>query len=136
MLLERLIDEIARGKFKPDSTRSGRVIDSPDDEPGPQNSNVKVELVCSSEEEQCGDLHESDTSDSTSDSGSSSGDIPENHALNKVFAPPKPPEDYQCWQHSKLKTINSLDRAWLCQCLCLWPTCGQFSQKDHPRSKV
>ena len=128
LLLERLIDEIARGKFKPDSTRSGRVIDSPDDEPGPQNSNVKVELVCSSEEEQCDDLHESATSDSTSDSGSSSGDIPENHALNKVFAPPKPPEDYQCWQHSKLKTIHLTEPGYVRVFVCGRPV-GNFHKR-------
>ena len=36
LLLEKLIDEIARGKFRPDSTRSGRLIDSPSEKPGPQ----------------------------------------------------------------------------------------------------
>lgn len=128
LLLERLIDEIARGKFKPDSTRSGRVIDSPVNEPGPQRANVKVELVCSSEEEQCDDLHESDTSDSTSDSGSSSGDIPENHALNKVFAPPKPPEDYQCWQHSKLKTIHLTEPGYVRVFVCGRPV-GSFHKR-------
>jgi hypothetical protein len=106
LLLEQLIDDIARGKFKPDSTRSGRVVESPGVVPEPQNDTVKAEVVLSSDEEQCGQLDESDSSGSTSDSGSSSGDIPEDHELNKTFAPPQPPEGFQRWQHAKLKTIH------------------------------
>ena len=128
LLLERLIDEIARGKFKPDSTRSGRVVDSPVNAPEPQMENVKAELVCSSEEEQCEELQESDASDSTSDSGSSSGDIPENHALNKVFAPPKPPEGFQWWQHAKLKTIHLTEPGYVRVFVCGRPV-GGFHQK-------
>ena len=106
ILLERLITEIARGKFQPDNTRSGRVVESPVDEPASHSAEVKVEVVVSSDEEQVDDLPGSDGSDSTSESDSSSGGIPENHGLNKVFAPPAPPEGFQSWQHSKLKTIH------------------------------
>ena len=87
-------------------SRSGRVVESPGVVPEPQNDTVKAEVVLSSDEEQCGQLDESDSSGSTSDSGSSSGDIPEDHELNKTFAPPKPPEGFQRWQHAKLKTIH------------------------------
>eukprot|EP00435_Cladocopium_sp_Y103_P061907 s913_g23.t1 len=54
LLLERMIDEIVSGKFKPDSTRSGRIVESPVEPPGPQPSKdakVKVEVVESSDDE-------------------------------------------------------------------------------------
>ena len=51
LLLERLIDEIVKGTFKPDSTRSGRIVGLPSDVSGPQSSEGKTEIVISSDEE-------------------------------------------------------------------------------------
>ena len=106
LLLERLISEIYRGIFKPDSTRSGRIVEVVDDKPGTQNKDVKVEVIISSDEEHVEHVIDSESSGSTSESTSSSQDIPEDHRLNQVFAPPQPPEGFQRWQHSKLKTIH------------------------------
>ena len=62
ILLERLIREIAAGKFRPDSTRSGRVVDSPIEQSTAQISEVKIETVLSSEEDVA---EEHDMSDSS-----------------------------------------------------------------------
>ena len=106
ILLERLIREIAAGKFRPDSTRSGRVVDSPIEQSTAQISEVKIETVLSSEEEVAEEHDMSDSSGSTSSSESASSEILEGHSLNKVFTPPQPPEGYSKWQHSKLKTVH------------------------------
>eukprot|EP00435_Cladocopium_sp_Y103_P037042 s2725_g9.t1 len=104
LLLEKLIDEIAKGTFRPDSTRSGRVLDSAAPSSEPQ-AEVKVEVVMSSEDEKVSE-HESESSNSTSSSESSDNGIPPDHKLNKVFAPPRPPKGFVRWQHSKLKTVH------------------------------
>ena len=134
LLLEHLIDEIFRGKFKPDSTRSGRIIESPIAAHGPQQEIVKVEVVESSEEECCEQQPDSDSSGSTSDSGTTTDDIPADHSLNKVFAPPKPPEGFQSWQHSKLKTIHLTEPGYVRVFVCGRPV-GSFHHKivQNPR---
>jgi hypothetical protein len=106
LLLERLIDEIVKGKFRPDSTRSGRIVESPVELPGPQLGKVKVEVVDSSDDEAAVDAEVEESSDSTSDSSSSDQCIPQDHSLNKVYAPPEPPSGFSRWQHSKLKTLH------------------------------
>ena len=106
LLLERLIDEIVKGKFRPDSTRSGRIVESPDELPGPQLCKVKVEVVESSDDEAAIDADVAQSSDSTSDSSSSDQGIPQDHSLNKVYAPPEPPSGFSRWQHAKLKTVH------------------------------
>ena len=109
LLLERLIDEIVKGTFKPDSTRSGRIVELPADVSGPQSSEVKTEIVISSDEELVQEESDASSSDSTSSSDSSSDAIPQDHKLNKVFAPPEPPEGFTRWQHSKLKTMHLVE---------------------------
>ena len=106
LLLERLIDEIVKGKFRPDSTRSGRIVESPVELPGPQLGKVKVEVVDSSDDEAAVDAGVEESSDSISDSSSSDQCIPQDHSLNKVYAPPEPPSGFSRWQHSKLKTLH------------------------------
>ena len=107
LLLEGLIDEIAKGKFKPDSTRSGRLVASPAGPSGGQSDEVKVETILSSDEERNETLDNSESSDSTDGTGtSSSSDVPADHSLNRVFAPPQPPSGFVRWLHSKLKTVH------------------------------
>jgi len=106
LLLEGLIDEIAKGKFKPDSTRSGRLVASPAGPSGAQSDEVKVETILSSDEERIETLDNSESSDSTDGTGTSSSDVPADHSLNRVFAPPQPPSGFVRWQHSKLKTVH------------------------------
>ena len=106
LLLERLIDEIVKGKFRPDSTRSGRIVESPDELPGPQLCKVKVEVVNSSDDDAASNPDVEESSDSTSDSSSSDHGIPQDHSLNKVYAPPEPPAGFSRWQHAKLKTVH------------------------------
>ena len=134
LLLERLIDEIARGKFRPDSTRSGRLIDSPGHQPGPQSSDVKVETVMSSEEEREEHVSESFSSDSTDETGSSSSDVPKEHSLNKAFAPPQPPAGFVRWQHTKLKTIHLVEPGYFKAFVCGRPI-GSFHKPvaENPR---
>ena len=112
LLLERLIDEIVKGTFKPDSTRSGRIVESQVQEPGPQSVSVKAEIVISSEEELVEDENHESSSDSTSSSNSSDDDLPQDHRLNKVFAPPEPPSGFARWQHSKLKTVHLVEEGY------------------------
>ena len=106
LLLEKLIDEISTGKFRPDSTRSGRLVSSPPEQPGPQSSETKVEQVMSSEEEKNEHVEDSESSESTSSSDSSAEEVLEGHNLNKVYQPPQPPVGFKRWQHSKLKTVH------------------------------
>ena len=106
LLLEKLIDEISKGIFRPDSTRSGRLVEPMTDASGPQNAEVKIETVLSSEEEESDKAVESESSDSTSESDSSESMVPKDHSFNRVFAPPRPPTGYDRWQHSKLKTVH------------------------------
>ena len=112
LLLERLISEIVKGTFKPDSTRSGRIVELPKDVSEPQSSQVKEEIVISSEEELVEDGANSSSSESTSSSDSSSDDIPRDHKLNQVFAPPEPPAGFTRWQHSKLKTVHLVEEGY------------------------
>ena len=134
ILLERLIEEIAKGKFKPDSTRSGRVIDSPADQPGPQKDAVKVEQVMSSDEERNDVAPASDSSDSTSSSDSSAEEVLRDRGLNKVFAPPQPPEGFSRWQHSKLKTVHLTEPGYFRVFVC-GRSVGAFHQRltQEPR---
>jgi hypothetical protein len=68
---------------------------------------VKVETILSSDEERNETLDNSESSDSTDGTGtSSSSDVPADHSLNRVFAPPQPPSGFVRWQHSKLKTVH------------------------------
>ena len=134
ILLERLIEEIFKGKFKPDSTRSGRVIDSPAEPPGPQQDVVKVEQVMSSDEERNDGALESDSSDSTSSSDSSAEEVLKDHSLNKVFATPQPPEGFSRWQHSKLKTVHLTEPGYFRVFVC-GRSIGAFHQRltQEPR---
>ena len=63
LLLERLIDEIVKGKFRPDSTRSGRIVESPDELPGAHLSHVKVEVVNSSDDDAASNQDVEESSD-------------------------------------------------------------------------
>jgi hypothetical protein len=134
ILLERLIEEIFKGKFKPDSTRSGRVIDSPAEPPGPQQDVVKVEQVMSSDEERNDGALESDSSDSTSSSDSSAEEVLKDHSLNEVFATPRPPEGFSRWQHSKLKTVHLTEPGYFRVFVC-GRSVGAFHQRltQEPR---
>ena len=134
ILLERLIEEIAKGKFKPDSTRSGRVIDSPMEQPGPQKDAVKVEQVMSSDEERNDVAPASESSDSTSSSDFSAEEVLRDRGLNKVFAPPQPPEGFSRWQHSKLKTVHLTEPGYFRVFVC-GRSVGAFHQRltQEPR---
>ena len=133
LLLEKMIDEIVKGSFRPDSTRSGRIIEVLDEPSGTQSLAVKEEIVISSDDECVESLAEDDSSGSTSDSGSSS-DIPENHGLNKVFGPPQPPEGFKRWQHSKLKTLHLTEPGYMRVFVCGRPV-GSFHHmlEQEPR---
>lgn len=128
LLLEGLIDEIAKGKFKPDSTRSGRLVASPDCQPGAQSVDVKVETVLSSDDERNETLGNSDSSDSTDETGSTDSEVPADHSLNRVFAPPQPPQGFVRWQHSKLKTVHLTEPGYLKVFVCGRPV-GSFHQQ-------
>ena len=135
LLLEKLIDEIHKGLFRPDSTRSGRVIEIADAQPGSQSDAVKDEIVISSDEED-GETHvvNSDSSGSTSDSKTSGSDIPADHCLNRTFAPPPAPAGYQRWQHSKLKTIHLTEPGYVRVFVC-GRSVGNFHHpvEENPR---
>ena len=134
ILLERLIEEIFKGKFKPDSTRSGRVIDSPAEPPGPQQDVVKVEQVLSSDEERNDSALESNSSDSTSSSDSSAEEVLKDHSLNEVFATPRPPEGFSRWQHSKLKTVHLTEPGYFRVFVC-GRSVGAFHQRLTPEPR-
>ena len=135
LLLEKLIDEIHRGVFRPDSTRSGRVVESSEAAPSSQSDAVKVELIVSSDEE-AGETHviNSDSSGSTSESESSDSDIPADHCLNRTFAPPAAPAGHQRWQHSKLKTIHLTEPGYVRVFVC-GRSVGNFHHpvEENPR---
>ena len=135
LLLERLIDEIHRGSFKPDNTRSGRVVETSEPPSEAQSSSVKIEVVVSSEEEEdTQQVDDSDSSGSTSGSDSGESAIPADHCLNRRFAPPVPPAGYQRWQHSKLKTIHVTEPGYVRVFVCGRPV-GSFHHpvEENPR---
>ena len=135
LLLEKLIEEIFKGSFKPDSTRSGRLVDQPGQQLEPQSAAVKVEVVDASDEEAVEEHGiDSDSSGSTSDSQSSSSDIAPDHCLNRTFAPPAAPAGYQRWQHSKLKTIHVTEPGYVRVFVC-GRSVGNFHHpvEENPR---
>ena len=135
LLLEKLIDEIFKGSFKPDSTRSGRVLEVQDQPSGSQSTAVKLEIIEISDEEVAEPSSvESDSSGSTSGSDSGDNDIPADHCLNRRFAPPEPPAGYQRWQHSKLKTIHVTEPGYVRVFVC-GRSVGSFHHRveENPR---
>ena len=106
MCLEKLIHEIQTGKFLPDVTRSGRVVNV--DEPAAS----VVDLVKTEGASCVVDVSDSDSSASASSSSSDShcdSDQEDTRMLSRMFQPPVAPEGFVMWQHSKLKTLHLMD---------------------------
>ena len=98
-ILENLISEIYHDKFRPDSTRSGRLVSCPDKDLG----TIKIEddfvVVADSPDAEESEGH------ITTDSSESEGEVPAKDPKlywNKREAP----EGTELWHHTKLKTLH------------------------------
>ena len=105
LILEKLIGEIAHGKFNPDETRSGRILeqsDLPSSAGEPHVIEVKDEPEI---------IEESDQEDPI-DSSSTSSEEPRPEVVrhSPVLQPAAAPPGYDLWQHKKLKTLHLMSQ--------------------------
>ena len=102
LVLEKLISEIASGKFDPDQTRSGRLNLSV---PEPAGATEVVEVKDEP------DMVEVSDSDDSVDSSSTSSEEPRPAEVRRlpVVQPTVAPEGFNLWQHKKLKTLHLMD---------------------------
>eukprot|EP00435_Cladocopium_sp_Y103_P007913 s4683_g2.t1 len=100
MVLEKLIREIASGSFKPDETRSGRVIDL-DTSETPAGGPILIEVKDEPEV-----IEESEPEDLDSSSTSSEEPRPDVIKPTPIFQPTRAPDGFKLWQHTKLKTLH------------------------------
>ena len=101
MVLEKLISEIAQGKFDPDQTRSGRVVEA---STVPAGANVVIEVKDEPET-----IEESEPEDLDSSSTSSEEPRPTQIKHFPVVQPTVAPDGFNLWQHKKLKTLHLMD---------------------------
>jgi hypothetical protein len=101
MVLEKLISEIAQGKFDPDQTRSGRVVEV---STVPAGAEAVIEVK-----------EEPETIDSEPEEGlessSTSSEEPRPTEIKHfpVVQPTVAPDGFNLWQHKKLKTVHLMD---------------------------
>ena len=96
--LEKVLSAIREGRFRPDSTRSGRFMPEPVVTPACDNMEV-VDLTEPKEEEPSiiDEVQSSSSDESEEEFPTTSG---------RTFKPPVAPEGYTFWQHRKLKTLH------------------------------
>ena len=102
MVLEKLISEISQGRFDPDQTRSGRVIDL---STVPAGAKTVIEVKDEPE------LVEDSDPEEDIESCSTSSEEPRPAVIKHfpVVQPTAAPEGYNLWQHKKLKTLHLMD---------------------------
>ena len=100
LVLEKLISEIAQGKFSPDETRSGRIASV--EKVMPTGFTEVIEIKDEP------DVVEDSESESGSDSSSTSSEEPRPESVKHppVLRPTRAPEGFNLWQHKKLKTLH------------------------------
>ena len=96
--LERVLTAIREGRFKPDSTRSGRFMP----EPVVTHAGVSMELVDLTEPKE----EEPPIIDEVQSSSSDESEEEFPTSCGRTFKPPVAPEGYVFWQHRKLKTLH------------------------------
>ena len=96
--LEKVLTAIREGRFRPDSTRSGRFIQEPSDTHACESMEV-VDLTEPKEEETSiiDEVQSSSSDESEEEFPASNG---------RIFKPPVAPEGYTFWQHRKLRTLH------------------------------
>ena len=102
LVLEKLISEIAQGKFDPDQTRSGRLIES---SIAPAGTNEVIEVK--DEPETIDDSEPEEGLDSSSTSSEEPRPTKVRHF--PVVQPTVAPDGFHFWQHKKLKTLHLME---------------------------
>ena len=133
-ILEGLISEIYQDKFRPDSTRSGRLVTQPDKDVGV----IKVEddfiVIADSPGAEDSDGHV------TTDSSESEGEVPPKDPKlywNKHEAP----DGTELWHHTKLKTLHLTCAGNKVVFICNrtinanYERCTPYQRYDTPRCK-
>ena len=129
MAMEKMLSEIRIGRYQPDNTRSGRLVEMPplvevdqhdvievkDEDP----ANPEAELIESSE-------NESSSSYSTSSEEERPFDMP----MDRRYKAPDIPSGYTLWQHQKLKTLHLTSDGYSKVFEC-GRNIGQFHTKDR-----
>ena len=103
LVLEKLIKEIETGYFRPDETRSGRIVETIECAKPAGEANV-IHVKDESEVE-VSDSEDSVDADSSS-STSSEEERPKVVRNPPVFQPAAAPAGFNLWQHKKLKTLH------------------------------
>ena len=126
LVLEKLISEIASGRFDPDETRSGRINEHVD-LPAHAGDPVVVEVKDEPETIEESEPDDDDGSNSTS----SEEPRPEVVKHSRVFQPKAAPPGYNLWQHRKLKTLHlmSIQNARVFEC-------GRMAGAFHEKLEV
>jgi len=96
--LEKVLTAIREGRFRPDSTRSGRFMP----EPQVTHAGGSVEMVDLTEPKE----EEPSIIDEVQSSSSDESEEEFPTSCGRTFRPPVPPEGYVFWQHRKLKTLH------------------------------
>ena len=135
-ILSDMLSEIRCGKFQPDQTRSGRLLQSEPEGKGSQNSQelgAVVKVDSSGEEDEFDawnlipmresnslpleipDEHTVEINDACTETSSSdmSEGLPAESSFenrgNRMFEPPKAPPGFELWQHTKSKILHLTD---------------------------
>ena len=104
LVLEKLIKEIETGYFRPDETRSGRIVETIECAKPAGEANV-IHVKDESEVVEVSDSEDSVDADSSS-STSSEEERPKVVRNPPVFQPAAAPAGFNLWQHKKLKTLH------------------------------
>ena len=104
LILQGLLQDIREDRFRPDETRSGRIVENAvvnleDDAPvKPEPNHVDAEVI------------ESSSSDESSSSGSSCDSGGHDfRRMPKFLKPPSAPEGSVMWQHGKSKILHLME---------------------------
>ena len=133
-ILEGLISEIYHDKFRPDSTRSGRLVTQPEKDVGAIKIEDDFVVVAESPGAEESDGHV------TTDSSDSEGDVPPKDPKlywNKHEAP----DGTELWHHTKLKTLHLTYAGNKVVFICNrtinanYERCTPYQRYDTPRCK-
>ena len=135
-VLENMIAEIYQDKFRPDCTRSGRLVERA--EKGSLQVKVENDFQIISDEDEV--VEESDYATTSSDESESESLVPVKEPRlfwNKHVAP----EGTCLWQHKKLKTLHLANIGYKRVFICNRPIndnyneCSEFHRYDTPKCK-
>lgn len=103
--MQELLKDIREGRFRPDETRSGRIIEKP---VVTVDADVQVKQEVPQAEPEVIDSSSSDESSSSDSSCSSTGQ--DLGRMPRFLKPPSAPDGFVMWQHQKSKILHLMDK--------------------------